>query len=252
MTPDGLDLSIVIPALNEAGKIGRDMTAAAVFLRGSGLRGEIIVVDDGSADGTADVALNTGLPPGVGRRVIRLKENSGKGFAVKTGILASGGEVVLYADSGTCIPYANAETVIRRIRRGDLDMGFASRRLKGTVICRNRPFRRRVISRLFHLAAVAVAGLPRWISDSQCGFKVYRGDAARALFSGLQIRGFLFELEFILKALKSGFRIEEFPVEWSCDLDTRLHAGSDARNILRELFQVRRILKDFAKSGGRF
>lgn len=252
MTSNGLDLSIVIPALNEAGKIGRDMTAAAVFLRGYGLRGEIIIVDDGSTDGTAEIARTAGLPPGVGRQVIRLEENSGKGVAVKTGILASGGEVVLYADSGTCIPYANAETVIRRIRRGDLDMGFASRRLKGTVICRNRPFRRRVISRLFHLAAVAVAGLPRWISDSQCGFKVYRGDAARALFSGLQIRGFLFELEFILKALKSGFRIEEFPVEWSCDLDTRLHAGSDARNILRELFQVRKILKDFAKEDGRF
>jgi hypothetical protein len=150
---------------------------------------------------------------------------------------------VLYADSGTCIPYANALTVIRRIAAGELDMALASRRLKGTIIRRDRPLRRRIISRLFHRSAVMIAGLPRWITDSQCGFKVYEGKAARKLFAGLATPGFLFELEIILKALRRGYRLEEFPVEWTCDLDTRLRPVSQARGVLKELLKVRSATK---------
>src|SRR4030042_1603853 len=106
--------------------------------------------------------------------------NAGEGAAIRRGILESRGGVVLYADSGTCVPYANALPVIKKISAGGLDIGLASRRLKGTVIRRDQPLRRRAISRLFHPAAVLVAGLPRWIPDSQGGFKVYQGKAARA------------------------------------------------------------------------
>jgi hypothetical protein len=150
---------------------------------------------------------------------------------------------VLYADSGTCIPYANALPVVKKIAAGELDIALASRRLKETVILRNRPLRRRIISRLFHRFAVVIAGLPRWITDSQCGFKVYQGKAARELFAGLATPGFLFELEIILKALQRGLRIEEFPVEWTCDLDTRLKPASQAKGMLRELFKVRSLTK---------
>ena len=238
-----MEISIVIPAFNEAGKIGRDVEAASTFLRENGFGGEVIIVDDGSSDDTAGEARRTGVAPPIRKIVLRQESNSGKGAAIRRGILESRGEVVLYADSGTCVPYANALPVIKKISAGGLDVGLASRRLKGTVIRRDQPLRRRVISRLFHRAAVLVAGLPRWITDSQCGFKVYQGKAARELFAGLSTPGFLFELEFILKALRRGYRLEEFPVEWTCDLDSRLKPGSQAGRVLKELFRVRSLAK---------
>jgi len=238
-----MEISIVIPAFNEAGKIGRDVEAASTFLRENGFGGEVIIVDDGSSDDTAGEARRTGVAPPIRKIVLRQESNSGKGAAIRRGILESRGEVVLYADSGTCVPYANALPVIKKISAGELDIGLASRRLKGTVIRRDQPLRRRVVSRLFHRAAVLVAGLPRWITDSQCGFKVYQGKAARELFAGLSTPGFLFELEIILKALRRGYRLEEFPVEWTCDLDSRLKPGSQAGRVLKELFRVRSLAK---------
>ena len=236
-------ISIVIPAWNEAEKIRHDVEAASSFIKESGWKGEVIVVDDGSTDGTAEAARQASIPSSVRIEAIRLENNSGKGFAVKTGIQKTQGDVVLFADSGTCVPYSNALRQIERIRSGDLDIAMASRRLKDTRILQDRSLKRRVLSRLFRMAAVMITGLPRRITDSQCGFKLYKGKIARKLFDECQTRGYLFELEIILRALQSGYRVEEFPVEWSCDLDTRLRPRSDAFGVLKELLKVRSIIK---------
>ncbi len=237
------DLSIVIPAFNEARKIARDVEEAALFFTREGLSGEIIVADDGSTDGTAAAARAAKVPPSVRFEAISLERNMGKGFALKAGVLATKGDVVIYADSGTCVPYRDSLPWIRGIRAGELDIAMASRRLKGTVIRADRPLRRRILGRAFHLAAIVIVGLPRRITDSQCGFKVYAGKVARDLYAGLETPGFLFELEIILKALRLGYRVEEFPMTWTCDLDTRLRPGSQARSLLRELLAVRRAVR---------
>jgi len=247
-----MDLSVIIPALNEDAKIGYDVSVAAEFIADSGMTGEVIVVDDGSTDGTYEVAVAALVPRGIKRKVLRMGKNWGKGVAVKTGILAAYGDVVLYADSGSCIPYANALPSIWRIREGGLDLALASRKLKESVICRRQTLRRRALSRLFHWAAVVVGGLPRSISDSQCGFKVCRGEVARTLFVGLETYGFLFELEIIAKAIKRGYRVEEFPVEWSCDVDSRLRPGRQAIGIFKELLRVRSIIRKEKKVDGEF
>ena len=238
-----MDISIVIPALNEAQKIRFDVEAAANFINETQKGGEVIVVDDGSTDGTADAAWKASVSSSVGLEVIRLEQNSGKGFAVRTGILKARGDVVLFADSGTCIPYTNALKQIERIRAGDLDIAMASRRLKNTRILVDRSRKRRFLSWLFRQAAIAITGLPRRITDSQCGFKLYKRKIAIELFEECQTKGYMFELEILLRALQKGYRIEEFPVEWSCDLDTRLRPRREAVSVLKELFRVRSILK---------
>jgi dolichyl-phosphate beta-glucosyltransferase len=238
-----MDISIVIPAFNEEKKIGRDVEVAAAFIDEESIPGEVIVVDDGSTDKTAEEAEKATVPYAVERSVIRLDKNRGKGYAVKTGVLASKGGVVLFADSGTCVPYANALLQIERIQKGELDIAMASRRLKDTVIHRNRSWKRRLLSSFFRAVARLIAGVPRRFSDTQCGFKVYGGDIAREIFAECKTAGFLFELEILLRALKKGYRIEEFPVEWTCDLDTRLRPGSDAGKVLKEMLQVRSIIK---------
>ncbi len=235
------DISVVIPALNEAHKIGRDVAAAVDFFKDSGLRGEVVVVDDGSSDHTAEEAAQAEVKAGGEVNVIRLPQNRGKGFAVRTGVLATQGAVVLFADSGTCVPYQNALPYIRSIQNRKIDVALASRRLKETVILRDRPWKRRLLSWLFHQAAVLLAGLPRRITDSQCGFKIFHGDSARKLFQASRTPGFLFDLEIILLAEKLGLRIVEFPVEWTCDLDSRLRPRADALRVLQELRAVRRL-----------
>lgn len=232
-----MNLSVVIPALNEAGKIGADVAEAAAFLREAALVGEVIVADDGSHDHTAEIA------SAAGAIVIRLAENRGKGRAVQAGVVQSSGQVVLVADSGSCVPYTDALPSVRRIQSGLTDLALASRNLKRTVIVRDRPLRRRILSRFFRLTAQCVVGIPHRISDPQCGFKVYDGTIARELFSSLRTPGFLFELEIILCAVKRGCRIEEFPIHWSCDHDTRLHPAAMAGPLLRELLRLRRRIR---------
>jgi dolichyl-phosphate beta-glucosyltransferase len=238
-----VDLSVVIPAFNEEKKIGFDVGVAASFMDEEAVSGEIIIVDDGSTDKTAEEARNAAIPPAVDRKVIRLEKNLGKGFAVKTGILASQGDVVLFADSGTCVPYTDALPQIERIREGKLDIAMASRRLKETVIMKDRGFLRKVISWFFRQIAILLVGLPRRFTDTQCGFKVYDGDVARELFAKCVTSGFLFEIEVLLRALRKGYRVEEFAVEWTCDLDTRLDPGSHAAEVAKELFSIRSMMK---------
>lgn len=238
-----MDISIIIPALNEERKIRYDIETAARFIASTFSSGEVIVVDDGSTDRTAETALAAKIPANVNLKVHRMGKNCGKGAAVKAGVAAARGRIILYADSGTCIPYANALPSIKQILAGEIDIAIASRRHKKSAIRRNRPLARRILSRIFHCVSLWITDLPRWISDSQCGFKIYDLDAAKDLFSACRTSGFMFEIEILIRAQKKEMRIEEFPVEWSCDLDTRLHPRSEALSVIKELLQVRSITK---------
>ncbi|MCK5058475.1 MAG: glycosyltransferase [Candidatus Aminicenantes bacterium] len=238
-----MDISIVIPAFNEADKIGFDVRAASSFILEQGWKGEVIVVDDGSRDLTAEIARKVEISKKIKREVIRLDRNSGKGFALKTGILKSTGDIVWFADSGLCTPFLYGLPGVEWIRSGKCDLAIGSRLHPETVILRNRPLKRRILSRLFHLAAVLITGLPYRIKDSQCGFKLYQGDIARELYGECRSTGYLFELEIILRALKKGYKLKEFPIKWSCDPDTRLRPLGEAISILKELFLVRRTIK---------
>jgi len=239
-----MDLSIVIPAYNEAAKIARDVDAAARFLVDQRLAGEILVVDDGSQDDTSKVAEAVPVPPGVERKVIRYLPHRGKGCAVRTGMTATRGEYVLFADSGLCIPFANALRGLAMIKRGECDIAHGSRKLPESILKVPQPLYRRLLSRLFRTVVFGLMGIPRELTDTQCGFKLYRGDVARELYRDCRSDGFMFDIEVLMRARRRGFTVREFPVEWVCDLDSRLRPMRNLYGVLRELVRIKRALRN--------
>jgi glycosyltransferase involved in cell wall biosynthesis len=237
------DLSIVIPAYNEAHKIARDVEAASRFLIERGLSGEVIVSDDGSHDDTAGTARACTVPGPVALQVIDQERNRGKGAAVRAGVLASSGQYVMFADSGVCIPYDEAMRGLELLRSGQCEIAHASRKRADSVIVNPQPLHRRIFSRAFRLAVDVYLGLPYRLTDTQCGFKMYRGDVGRSLYGACKTEGFLFDLEIIIRAGKAGARIAEFPVTWSCDPDSRLRAGRTTVRTIQELKDIKRTMR---------
>jgi dolichyl-phosphate beta-glucosyltransferase len=237
-----MDLSLVIPAYNEEAKIARDVEAAAAFLVDARLEGEVIVVDDGSADDTAGAARQVAVPRGVRCRVIRCQPNRGKGHAVRTGMLETSGQFAMFADSGLCVPYVQALRGLELLRTGACDVAHGSRKLPETLIRKPQNVYRRLCSRAFRAFVFAFMGVPRHLTDTQCGFKMYRGDVARELYGECTTDGFMFDIEVLLRAVRKGYIIAEFPVEWTNDRDSRLHPLRVAARVLRELWAIKRAL----------
>jgi len=239
-----MDLSIVIPALNESTKIARDVEIAAEFLEGNNLQGEIIIVDDGSTDNTAQVAESVKVPPGMRLSVIRYQQHRGKGYAVRRGIEQTSGEYVMFADSGCCVPYGNVLQGLEMLKDGTCDIAHGSRKLIESDIKCDQPWRRRISSRLFRWFINKLLQIPTGITDTQCGFKVYKGKVARQLYSQCISDGFMFDVEVILRAQKQGYKIREFPIEWVCDLDSRLRLFRTPWPVIWELRAIKRALSD--------
>jgi len=237
---DPLYLSIVIPAYKESGKIERDIREAAKFLRDGRVSGEIIVVDDGSPDDTAEraAAFQHELP---NLRVLRYERNRGKGHALRVGIGHARGRYVLFADSGLCVPYEIARVGLTMLELDMCDVAHGSRRMRGSIV-REQPLFRRIGSRVFKVLIHTAMGIPLYISDTQCGFKLYRREVAQALYAATVTDGFMFDIEVLLRALKSKKRVLEFPVLWSNDADSRMSPRRDSFKFLTDLAHIRLVL----------
>jgi dolichyl-phosphate beta-glucosyltransferase len=159
-------------------------------------------------------------------------------------VAASTGQYVLFADSGVCIPYDQAMRGLGLLRGDRCEIAHASRKRVDSVIVNPQPLYRRIFSRAFRFAADVYLGVPYRLTDTQCGFKMYKGDVARRLYSQCQTEGFLFDLEIIFRAKRDGARIAEFPVTWSCDPDSRLRAGRTAVRTVVELRDIKRAVGD--------
>jgi dolichyl-phosphate beta-glucosyltransferase len=245
-----MDLSIVIPAFNESRKIGADIKAASIFLRDNHLTGEIIVVDDGSSNGTSEAAKTAAacLPAAIEFKVISYKQHRGKGYAIRRGVEASSGEYVMFADSGSCVPYSNVFKGLKLLQDDSCDIAHGSRKMRESRIKSPQSLYRRICSRIFHWFVVSFMKIPGEFTDTQCGFKIYKGQVARDLYRQCVSDGFMFDVEIIMRAQRQGYRIKEFPIEWRCDRDSRLWPARNSLSLASELMTIKRAVAQTQQS----
>ena len=241
--PLDMYLSIVIPAFNESDKIACDVQAAAAFLAEHQLTGEIIVADDGSTDHTASTVRHTQLAHQAPLKVISYPRHRGKGYALRTGIKETKGDYVLFTDSGLCVPYKFVLVGLDLIKTNACDIAHGSRKMPDSNITKTHYLHRRICSRIFRRLVRRFMGIPRHLTDTQCGFKIYRGDIARRLYAQCISDRFMFDVEIILRAVKQGFRIREFPIAWHSDRDTRFRFVRGSLRSLADLVIIKRALK---------
>jgi dolichyl-phosphate beta-glucosyltransferase len=229
------DLSIVIPAYNEQGRLEPTLRAYLTYCRERRRSVEVIVVDDGSTDGTTPLVEH--LAGELSElRLIRLAQNQGKGYAVRSGIVNARGCRILFADADGATPIEELERLDAALD-GGADLAIGSRALQAAGVQVRSRLHRRLIGRAFHrlVRFTGVVG----IADTQCGFKLFRGPVAHALFSRMRTTGFSFDVEVLMMARLFGYRIAEVPVNWTHQPGSRVNLVTDSARMAGDLFRIR-------------
>ena len=232
------DVSIVIPAYNESQRMVEPLGNILDFVKKDDIKAEIIVVDDGSLDDTAQVARAAfDAVPDVATDVIRYEPNRGKGFAVRTGLLAANAELALFTDADLSTPIDEMSKLVEPIRSGELDVTFGSRAVDRTLIGTHQPWRREQGGKVMNLIIRTMSGLP--FSDTQCGFKAFNMQKFRPLLELMTIDRFGFDVEFLFVAQHNGLRLAEIPVRWNDVEGSKVSVVRDTRRMIAELNQIR-------------
>jgi dolichyl-phosphate beta-glucosyltransferase len=225
----------VIPAYNEESRIVPTLEKVHAYCAGRFKRSEIIVVDDGSKDNTASLVKNLGIRLNK-IKLIHYPQNAGKGHAVRKGVLSSIGNLLLICDADLSTPIEELEKLITFIHC-DYDIAIGSRGLSESNILQRQSWYREAMGKTFNVFVRMFA--IRGIKDTQCGFKLLRGDVARALFSTSRIDGFSFDVEVLYLAKKAGYMIKEVPVRWINSPFSRVVLMSDPMKMFLELLLIR-------------
>ena len=228
----GPALSIVIPAYNEAARLPATLQHALDFLRTWPAGGEVIVVDDGSTDGTASIVEDRkhGVPFA---RLIQNAHNRGKGYSVRRGVLEARGELILFSDADESTPIVEASRLAAALQTSAADVAVGSRYTTGAQIECPQPLSRRALGWLFR-RVVRLFGVRR-VSDTQCGFKMFRREAARKIFALQRIDGFAFDVEVLMLARRLGYRVVEVPIKWRESPGSTVRPIRDGLRMLADL-----------------
>jgi glycosyltransferase involved in cell wall biosynthesis len=230
-------LSIVIPAYNEEGRIGRTLTGTFDYLDAQSYDSEVIVVNDGSRDQTARKVEEFQSRAAGRLRLIENPGNRGKGYAVRNGMLKARGEIVLFYDADLATPTSEIVKVIEPIAANQYDVVFGSRALNYELIGVHQSFLRELRGRMGNLFLRALLGLN--FKDTQCGFKAFRREAAQSIFPLQQIDGFGFDPEILFIGQKQGWRLLEMPVRWNHVEGSSVTLFGTSIKVLLEVLTVR-------------
>ena len=230
--------SVVIPAFNEAIRIGGTLGTTIEYLEDASPDSEIIVVNDGSTDGTGDVVREAFAEHTFqAARLFENFPNRGKGAAVRKGLLASTKAIGTFFDADLSTPIEELPKIIQPIAAGGIDLAFGSRAIDRKLIGNRQPWRREQAGRVFNLIVRLATGLPFW--DTQCGFKAFRMASCRPILEAARIDGFGFDVELLLLAQRAGLKLEEIPVRWNHCAGSKVHFVYDSLRMLREVIALR-------------
>ena len=229
-------LCVVVPAYNEARRLGRTLARIRDYMAAGGVPCEVIVADDGSRDGTPEVVTGFDAAP-LCVRLIQNPRNRGKGYAVRQGVLVSTGALVLMSDADLSAPIEEVEKLRPWLERG-YDIVIGSRDLPESVLDPPQPRLRRWMAWTFRGLRRRLL-LPE-LRDTQCGFKLFRGDVARRAFALCSADGWLFDCEVLAIAQRLGYRVKEVGVVWRNDPDSRVRPLREALRAVPTLWRIRR------------
>jgi glycosyltransferase involved in cell wall biosynthesis len=227
--------SIIIPAYNESARLGATLDSVSKYIRAQQWDAEIVVVDDGSRDNTAElVREQTKFNPAV--RLIENPGNRGKGYSVRNGMLNAGGEILLFTDADLSARIEESHKLFAAISAG-ADVAIGSRWLQPDLQAHRQSLVRQFYGRTFNLILRILLGLK--LKDTQCGFKAFSRSAAQKLFSMQTIEGWGFDAELLFLATRSRLKIKEVPVVWSDAVGTRINPLRDGLHMMAEVLTIR-------------
>ena len=230
-----LTLSIVLPAYNEAARIGGSLDKITEYAQQHAWNVEVIVVNDGSSDNTAEIICQYAKRYSWVRSIDN-PGNRGKGYSVRNGMLHARGDILLFSDADLSSPIEEADKLVAALQAG-ADVAIGSRWVRKELQVVPQPLRRQILGRMFNLALRVVLGLN--FKDTQCGFKAFRRSAAELVFTQQQVETWGFDPELLYLAKKAGLRTVEVPVYWAHSEGTRLHPLRDGIRMFAQLFQIR-------------
>lgn len=227
--------SIIIPAFNENARIGATLQRVIAYAAERGWDAEIIAVDDGSTDNTAQIiAAFAQKHPQL--RLLQNPGNRGKGYSIRNGMLQAQGEILLFSDADLSSPIEEADKLWAAIA-GGADIAIGSRWLRSDLQTQRQPVYRQVFGRIFNLILRIVLGLN--FKDTQCGFKAFTRRAATAIFPLQRIERWGFDPELLYLARKFGFKVAEIPVAWAHREGTRISPLRDGPQMFVEMLKIR-------------
>ncbi len=229
--------SLIIPAFNEADRIGQTIRLTLKYLADVAPDAELIVVNDGSTDATSGVSREVLATATVQTQFLENFPNRGKGAAVRRGLLAAQKPIGLFSDADLSTPLEETPKLIEPIAKDEVDIAFGSRALDRRLIGNHQPWRREQAGRVFNLIVRLATGLPFW--DTQCGFKAFRLDVCRPILERARVIGFAFDVELLYLARRAGLRIREIPVRWNHHEGSKIRLIHDSLRMLREIVMLR-------------
>jgi glycosyltransferase involved in cell wall biosynthesis len=227
-------VSIVVPAYNEATRIGDSIRKIEEFLATLPYKTEVLVVDDGSRDETSAIVSQLEFP---GLRLMKQEQNHGKGFAVRIGTMAAVGEYVLFSDADLSAPIEELTRLLAAAESQNADVVIGSRAVDRSMIQIHQSRTRELGGIVFNVMVRVLLGLN--LKDTQCGFKLFKREKIQPVFEKLTITGFGFDPELLFLASRSGLKILEVPVRWSHAEGSKIRFLRDGVRMFTDLVQIR-------------